>query len=514
MVDSPSTLEEVLLAAAEILSKGDGISCVYQLLADVATRRELSDAWLVLGPVGGTVHEARTAPQLFGLGGAAATPETARSLLGRPPGIYGEPSELDSLTSRVMAAMCASTLRAAVASLRSAVDLASGLSSTAMIEASVARAAASGARYGWSSTLLLLATSGTSSQEQRWLALAAALRQALRTGDEAGVAAPGVALVILGNAGPEAVRPFVARVRTALSADGWSDVDLHAATARTPEETVDPSELMHLARERLAGARAASAGVSGAEPSPTHDTASAVELELRMLPGVVCVGMGTPVVVVARSTSEPLYDQALHLILRHLPEASLRLLGLSDSSVEAPASGFASPPDTPLRRGLGGIGGNGGNGGNGGSWVSASRGMSATAPGGTQPASGAERVALVSATFDDTHGVSEVSLALGAARGVGRAFAGPLAGGAQATLNALSALSIEVPFYLVSAERAHGAPGRPVVVVLTPTRTGAERDTGTVERLGIASDPEDVVATSRATLGALNRHLAKFSTAP
>ena len=508
MVDSPSTLEEELHAAAEILSKGDGISCVYQLLADVATRHELSDAWLVLGPIGGTVHEARTAPQLFGLGGAAATPETARSLLGRPPGIYGEPSELDSATSRVMAAMCASTLRAAVASLRSAVDLASGLSSTAMIEASVARAAASGARYGWSSTLLLLATSGTSSQEQRWLALAAALRQALRTGDEAGVAAPGVALVILGNAGPEAVRPFVARVRTALSADGWSDVDLHAATARTPEETVDPSELVHLARERLAGARAASAGVSGAEPSPTHDSASAVELELRMLPGVVCVGMGTPVVVVARSTSEPLYDQALRLVLGHLPEASLRLLGLSDSSVEAPASGFASPPATPLRRGLGGIDGIAG------SWVSASRAISAAAPGGAQPASGAERVALLSAAFDDTHGVSEVSLAFGSARGVGRASAGPLAGGAQATLNALSAFSIDVPFYLVSAERAHGVPGRPVVVVLAPKRTGAERDTGTVERLGIASDPEDEVAASRATLGALNRHLAKFSTAP
>ena len=118
-------------------------------------------------------------------------------------------------------------------------------------------------------------------------------------------------------------------------------------------------------------------------------------------------------------------------------------------------------------------------------------------------------MSLLSATFDAQRGVSEVALALGAARGTGRAPAGPLAGGAQATLNALSALSLDVPFYLVSAERAHGVPGEPVVVVLAPKRTGMEDPAGAVERLGVASGGEDIEAASRATLGALNRHLTK-----
>jgi hypothetical protein len=126
-------------------------------------------------------------------------------------------------------------------------------------------------------------------------------------------------------------------------------------------------------------------------------------------------------------------------------------------------------------------------------------------------------VVLLSAAFDVAHGTSEVSLAFGAARGTGRAPAGPLAGGAQATLNALSALSIDVPFYLASVEQAHGVPGQPVVVVLAPKRTGRDQGAqsgGPVERLGVASDPEDVVAASRATLGALNRHLARAPTIP
>ncbi|MHB1555554.1 MAG: hypothetical protein ACYCZP_16760, partial [Acidimicrobiales bacterium] len=348
MVDSPFVLEEDLLGAAEILASEGGISWAYKLLADVAARHQLSDAWLVLGPVGGSGQGAAAASQVFGLGGAAVMPETAEALLRRPPGVYGEPHGLGSLTSCALGAMCAVALRASVASLATAVDLPSGLSSTATIEGAVARVAACGARYGWSSTLLLLTTSGDASAEERWLALAAALRQALRTGDEAGVAAPGVALGVLANAGPDAVRPFIARVREALSAGGWTDVDLHAATARTPEESVDPSELMRLAEERLADARAASTGEAGPEPAPVHDVASTLELELRMLPGVVSVGMGTPVVVVSGTASEVLYDQALRLVLRRLPQASIRLLGLSD---ETAAPGTAPAADVALRRG-------------------------------------------------------------------------------------------------------------------------------------------------------------------
>jgi hypothetical protein len=500
MVDSPSTLEEDLLGAAELLTGEGGISWAYRLLDDVAARHQLSDAWLVLGPVSGSGQGALSSSQVFGLGGAAVMPETAEALLRRPPGVYGEPNDLGALTSRALGAMCAVALRASVASLASLVDLPSGLSSTAGIEDAVSRVAACAARYGWSSTLLLLTTTGDASEEDRWRALAAALRQALRTGDEAGVAAPGVALGILANAGPEAVRPFVARVRAALSEKGWTDVDLHAATARTPEESVDPSELIRLAEARLADARGASAEEGSERAGPVHDVASTLELELRMLPGVVSVGMGTPVVVVARSASDALYDQALRLVLRHLPQTSIRLLSLP---TETAVGGTPATDVVPERHHVGITG------------ITepqphASRAISATAPGGA--ATGAARVVLLDASFDIAHGMSEVSLAFGTARGTGRAPAGPLAGGAQATLNALSALGMDVPFYLVSAERAHGVPSQPVVVTLAPKRTDAEPGPGAVERLGVASDPEDVAAASRATLGALNRHLARLST--
>jgi hypothetical protein len=113
----------------------------------------------------------------------------------------------------------------------------------------------------------------------------------------------------------------------------------------------------------------------------------------------------------------------------------------------------------------------------------------------------------VSAAFDGERGTSEVRLARGAARGTGRAPAGPLAGGAQATLNALGALGIDLPFYLVSAERVRGVPGDPVVVALSPRTVGTPGAPG-AERVGVATGSSDVDAASRATLGALNRYIA------
>lgn len=118
---------------------------------------------------------------------------------------------------------------------------------------------------------------------------------------------------------------------------------------------------------------------------------------------------------------------------------------------------------------------------------------------------------LVDASFDAARGISEVSLSYGTARGTGRAPAGPLVGGAQATLTALGALGMDVPFYLVSAERMQGAPGDAVVVVLAP-RAASGTSHGSSERIGVATGERDVDAASRATLGALNRFLAKRAT--
>src|SRR5579863_1706763 len=504
MVDSPSAVQGDLAAAAEILARADGVSWAYELLYDMAARHRFSDAWLVLDPGRDPSGRVRSVDrQVFGLGGTAVELETVRTLLHRSPGIYGEPGSLDAVTNTAIGAMCGAAFRASLATLGTAVDPTSGLASHGVVRAAIARAAAAGSRYGWSSTLVLLTTAGDVPPEVRWGALSAALRQAVRVGDEAGVITPGLALVVLGNAGPDAVRAFVARVRAALSAGGWDDVDLHAATARTPEESVDPDELQRLAGERLADA--------GVETPTGPESPSSLELELRLLPGVLCVAMTTPVVVISSSTPAALHDQVMRAVRARLPHASVRLLTVTDDA-SAPRTPQRAADASPYR----GANGNG----SGGAHPEGSGAPHAISATGPRPSSASARagdvgarVSLLDATFDAERGTSEVSLSLGAARGTGRAAAGPLAGGAQATLNALEALAIDVPFYLVSSERVHGVPGEPVVVVLAPKRSGGADDGGTAERLGVASGGDDVEASSRATLGALNRHLAKNATA-
>jgi hypothetical protein len=526
VVDVP-TLHEDVIAAAEILRHGSGVSWAYRLLEELGARHGLSDPWLVVDPgigPGARGDRAAAGAQLFSLHGMAASVDTARALLRRPPGLYDELARLDGTLNAAIGVMSSAAFSTAAASLRSAIDPVSGLSTSAVIREAIARAAACAARYGWSSTLVLLTTGGTAAPEQRWLALAAALRKALRSGDEAGMTAPGVALALLGNAGPDAVRPFIGRVRAALSTAGWQDVDLHAATARTPEETVDPAELARLATERLADA--------GLDVTAMPAEPSLLELELRTLSGVVGVTMATPILVLSTSPSAALHERVTHLVRTRLPHASVRLLSLPLEGW-APEAGHESSAPVPGDRQEQGNGhrrasehANGT--GEAGGWAAGSlvardsrealaeelvpRAISATAPGSDLATARAQgsRVTLLSASFDAARGTSEVSLALGDRRGTGRAPAGPLAGGAQATLNALSALSIDVPFYLVSAEHAHGVPGEPVVVVLAPKRetAGTGDATGVAERLGVAAGVADVEAASRATLGALNRHLA------
>ncbi len=493
-------------AAASILARSGGVSWAYELLERVAASHRLSDAWLVVDPVAAAGSPPGACRQLFALGGRTAPVDTARTLLRRPAGVYGEPS-IAVAASGALGAMCGAGFRASLAGLRSALDLETGLHSPYAVDEATARAAACGARYGWSSTFVLLTTSGEAPAKDRWLALAAALRRALRTGDEAGVTAPGIALAILGNAGPDSVRPFVARVRAALSAGGWDEIDLHAAAVRTPEESVDPAELRRLATERL--------GDIGIAPLALTDLAPTLELELRCVPGVVSVEMATPVVVISSGPSKPVYDQVLRVVRGHLPHGSVRVLGMDDGPF-TPACSTTTPdvpdvPDVPV----GGAYPANANGSSQAQGVPVPHAISATAPGGDLGTSrGGARVLLLGAGFDAERGTSEVSLELGASRGTGRSSAGTLAGGAQATLNALEALAIDVPFYLVSAERAHGVPGEPVVVVLAPKRTGDQEVRRAVERLGVASGDIDVEAASRATLGALNRHLARSAVAP
>jgi hypothetical protein len=74
-------------------------------------------------------------------------------------------------------------------------------------------------------------------------------------------------------------------------------------------------------------------------------------------------------------------------------------------------------------------------------------------------------------------------------------------GGAEATIDALRRLDIEIPFYLVSAVNIATTRGWPVVVTLRSTNDD-------VDRYGIANAESELVSSTKATLNALNRFVA------
>ncbi len=101
---------------------------------------------------------------------------------------------------------------------------------------------------------------------------------------------------------------------------------------------------------------------------------------------------------------------------------------------------------------------------------------------------------------------AEVRLQWAGETGVGQAGSGPLIGGAQATLEALRDLGLEVPYTLMSATAVPLSNSWPIIVVL---RSIASR----AELMGIAHGPDEVWSAARATLDALNRYL-ESQTAP
>jgi len=541
------SIENILLEAP-FAQDLDGVELSYLVLYEVVKRYDLESACLVLCPDG-------LGPQLFIHGTEPVPPERVSELLARPPGLYTEPDVVDPSQSVALAAMCTLALGAHAARRAAAVDTASGLASRQVIGAALSREAARSARYGWPFVVVLLAVAGEDG-DRRWPTLSRAVRQALRVGDEAGVAGSGRALAILGNAEADVARPFAARVGSALADEGAGDVELLVATSRAPQESVDPEELWRLASERMA-----ELGGSGSPPAAgtLGPLPYSLELEIRALPGVVLVR--SPGAVLVRSMAEEVPAGRRVVVVAVEPPGSFdselsKLLAEQSAEVEVTVIPAGGDQVEERERGWDGIGNGNGIADETGSVLRSLVDLRVGDPGeheraaqpptagsylqygsigakghaspgsrspdgaddppggfgsvGEQPA-GAPRVRLLAASFDPGTGMSEVDLGLGAARGKGRAVVGPLVGGAQATLVALGALGIEVPYYVVSVERAPSVPGDPVVVVLAPRHASEEHGDPigpVVERIGVASGADTVEAASKATLCALNRYLA------
>jgi hypothetical protein len=182
-----------------------------------------------------------------------------------------------------------------------------------------------------------------------------------------------------------------------------------------------------------------------------------LELELRLLPGVIHVGFASvdedrsvDVVVVALQPESDLSATAEKLARSYRTAATVEILVVGEAAA-APAE-----PAPPFR----------------------------------------ERVRLVTARYNPTGPECEVTLALEERAGVGRSADGPLIGTAAATLDALSALGLPLPVQLVSVSTQSGVANSPVRVIL------GEGDEAWVGIARAGSDPE---SASRATLDAFNR---------
>jgi hypothetical protein len=111
-----------------------------------------------------------------------------------------------------------------------------------------------------------------------------------------------------------------------------------------------------------------------------------------------------------------------------------------------------------------------------------------------------ERVALVESRFDTTTGEARVVLSWmgNSANGVGTS--GVLIGSAEATLRALADLGIPIDASLASVSSGQGVENPPVRVILR-----AER--GEAEFVGVARAAHEPESAARATLAAFNRYV-------
>jgi hypothetical protein len=187
-----------------------------------------------------------------------------------------------------------------------------------------------------------------------------------------------------------------------------------------------------------------------------------MELELRLLPGVVNVGFGpldpsghVAVTVVAFEPEADLEVTATRLARGFQTAATIEVIDLSP-----PRQPGAVPEKT--------------------NFVSD------------------ERVALVVSSVDEA-GQAAVELSWMGARATGAGAGGVLIGPARATLGALRGLGIEVDAVLASVSTGRGVANSPVRVILRSEQTGDEF-------VGIAQGASLPESAARATLAGFNRY--------
>ncbi len=195
-----------------------------------------------------------------------------------------------------------------------------------------------------------------------------------------------------------------------------------------------------------------------------------LELELRLLPGVLNVGFGpeeqgghVAISVVALGPEQDLELVATRVARAFRQSATIEIVDVSPP--EQPAPKLSSLPATVSD----------------------------------------ERVSLVESRIDETTGEATVVLSWMGNSANGRSASGTLVGPAVATLQALAGLGIALDARLASVSSGQGMVNPPVRVVLRSER-------GDAEFIGVARSKSEAESAARATLAAFNRYVGGLGT--
>lgn len=195
----------------------------------------------------------------------------------------------------------------------------------------------------------------------------------------------------------------------------------------------------------------------------SHDLAE-LELELRLLPGVLNVGFGpeeqgghVAVSVVARDAEPDLELVATRIARAIRQSATVEILDLSEPRQGA---GVLTPVPATVSD---------------------------------------ERVALVESRVNEATGEASVVLSWKGNSANGHGASGTLVGSAVATLQALAGLGIAIDARLASVSSGQGIDNPPVRVVL-------RSELGPAEFIGVARAKSEPESAARATLAAFNRY--------
>ncbi|MHB1585171.1 MAG: GGDEF domain-containing protein [Acidimicrobiales bacterium] len=229
---------------------GEGIDFVYGGLERLASQFALTDAVLVLEvePLGTQAFVLGRRPLVAGGPGADGG-----------VGLHATPDAVPAAVADAFVTLGRLALGLDLARHGAAHDALTGLANRRHFDERLRSAAAQSARYGWTFTLVLMDLDGFKQVNDTYghpagddvlRKVGQALRRTLRTGDSAARLGGDEFAVLLGNAGLDALAPFVERLRRELPSEPAA-VGVSVGAAAAPLESVDPAELVRIADARL-----------------------------------------------------------------------------------------------------------------------------------------------------------------------------------------------------------------------------------------------------------------------